>query len=104
MRFVPVLLIAVLAASFALAQDAPHKVVPERGYVPDADTAISVAVAVWLPIYGRKAIAAEKPYHASLMDGVWTVKGSLPKTMAGGVAVAEISMKDGTVLRVSHGK
>ena len=78
---------------------------PPRGYVPDAKTAIRIAVAVWSPIYGEKQIQSEKPFHASLKHGVWTVTGSLPsRAMAGGTALVDISKKDGRVLFVMHGK
>jgi hypothetical protein len=39
------------------------------GYVPDAVTAIKIAVAVWEPIYGAEHIATE------LNNGVWIVAG-----------------------------
>ena len=83
-----------------------HTYKPKDGYVPDARTAIRIAVAVWEPIYGAKQIAGEKPYHARLgTNGIWTVQGSLPKGDGdGGVAVAEIAKDDGRILRVSHGK
>jgi hypothetical protein len=77
---------------------------PGDGYVPDAKTAIKTAVAVWEPIYGEKQIAGEKPYHAQLTDGVWTVEGSLPDGWDGGVAIAQIAKSDGRVLLVIHGK
>jgi hypothetical protein len=76
---------------------------PPQGYVPDAATAIKIAVAVWEPIYGRKQIRSERPFHASLRNGVWTVRGSLPRGAVGGVAEADISKRDGRVLRVIHG-
>ena len=66
--------------------------------------AITIAVAVWIPIYGADTIENEKPVTATLSNGIWTVQGSLPKTMLGGVALAEISKEDGTILRVTHGK
>src|SRR6266850_494912 len=68
-----------------------HSYNPEGGYVTDAKTAISIAIAVWEPIYGVKEIANEKPYRASLdrQHGIWTVEGSLPKGYHGGVAIAE---------------
>jgi NTF2 fold immunity protein len=74
------------------------------GYVPDAATAIKIAVAVWEPIYGRKQIQSQKPFRATLRDGVWTVYGCLPPNTPGGVAEADISKKDGRVLRVIHSK
>ena len=75
---------------------------PKRGYVPDEQTAIAIAVAVWNPIYGKEQIETEKPYHASLRGGVWTVTGSLPEGWDGGTAIAEIAQNDGRVLRVIH--
>jgi NTF2 fold immunity protein len=81
-----------------------HNFVPKDGYVPTKDVAIKIAVAVWEPIYGADKIADEKPYRATLTEGVWTVEGSLPKGAKGGVALAEISKADGRIIRVSHGK
>jgi hypothetical protein len=77
---------------------------PPGGYVPDAATAIKIAVAVLKPIYGRKQIQSEKPFHAELRHGVWRVYGYLPPNTLGGVAEADISQKDGTILRVIHGE
>jgi len=77
---------------------------PDEGLVPTADIAIQIAVAVWEPIYGVENIQRQKPFRATLTNGVWLVEGSLPKRMLGGVALAEISKRDGRVLRVSHGK
>ena len=82
-----------------------HNYKPPLGYVPDAATAIKIAVAVWEPIYGQEQISQQKPYTAVLVKGVWKVEGTLPKQYTvGGVAVAEIAKDDGRVLRVSHGK
>ena len=95
-----------LCPAIALADEptAKHNYRPMAGYVPDEVTAIRIAVAVWEPIYGRRTIAREKPYHAVLSDGVWTVEGSMPRLALGGVAVAEVRRSDGCVLRISHGQ
>ncbi len=82
---------------------------PAKGYVPDAKTAIQIAVAVWSPIYGARKIQGEKPFHATLSHGVWTVIGSLPQhkpgqLLHGGVAMARIARADGRILQVIHGK
>jgi hypothetical protein len=88
----------------ATAQDSSK---PPSGFVPDAATAIGIAVAVWAPIYGEKQIDSEKPYIASLRGNVWTVVGTFHcpagRHCVGGVALAEISKEDGTILRVIHG-
>ena len=89
----------------AAEESTKHNYKPKTGYVPNAETAIKIAVAVWESIYGEERIASEKPYKATLVNGVWVVQGSLREEHTlGGVAVAEISKDDGRVLRVSHGK
>ena len=96
--------VALAAAVVFAAEIAKHSFKPKDGYVPDAKTAIKIAVAVWEPIYGEDKIAGEKPYRAHLANGVWTVEGSLPAGSVGGVAIAEIAKDDGKILRVSHGQ
>jgi hypothetical protein len=73
--------------------------------VPDAKTAIRIAEAVWIPVYGEEKIRQERPIHARLHGSKdrWLVTGSLPKGYIGGVALAVISKTDGRILRVSHG-
>ena len=79
--------------------------VPPNGFVPDAATAARIAEAVWIPIYGAEQIAKEKPFKTSLKGDVWTVTGKdLPAGTLGGVAEAEISKRDGRILRVIHGQ
>ncbi len=73
--------------------------------MPNEETAIKIAVAVWEPIYGAEHIANEKPYHARLTNGVWIVEGSLPKgAEIGGVAEAQITKENGKILNVIHGQ
>lgn len=80
-----------------------HNYKPEQGYVPDKATAIKIAEAIWMPIYGNN-IYDMKPFNAKLKNGVWTVTGTLPGQMKGGVPVAEILKDTGEIIRVSHGK
>jgi hypothetical protein len=94
------LLASVCFYAFAQSKRANYK--PKDGYVPDEQTAIAIAVAVWSPIYGKEKIEGQKPYKAALKNGVWEVRGSLPEGYDGGTAVAEISKNDGRILRVIH--
>ncbi len=98
--------LAAAAMSAAVAQNSQRgpNYKPAAGYVPDAETAKVIAVAVWTSIYGAKSIQSEKPCQARLQNGVWTVEGSLPKGWNSGVALAEIDKQDGRILRVIHGK
>lgn len=77
---------------------------PQDALVPDAKTAIAIAVAVWIPLYGKEKVESEKPYNAELHDNTWTVTGSLPPHLLGGVAKAVIAKSDARVLLVTHGK
>ena len=85
-----------------------HNFRPEAGYVPDAETAMTIAEAVWLPIYGTRVLE-KRPLRARLVDDVWVVEGSLPRppdgtVWAGGVPLAHISKRTDEILRISHGK
>ena len=71
--------------------------------IPNAKTAIKIAEAVWLPIYGKK-IYKEKPFIAKLNSSkIWIVEGSVYVTK-GGAAYIEIQKKDGKILKVYHEK
>jgi hypothetical protein len=61
-RIVTFIAVPLLALSSALAQETnpPHNYKPSQGYVPNAETAIRIALAVWEPIYGKKQIDSEK--------------------------------------------
>src|SRR5438309_11919677 len=85
-------------------QPAPKGYVPPKGFVPDSATAVRIAVAVWIPIYGARQIRSEQPYVARLKDNVWTVTGTLPRGMVGGTAEVRIAKGDGRILFVLHGK
>jgi hypothetical protein len=99
-----VLLVAVAVAAAATPQST-GTYTPPNGFVPDAATAMRIAEAVWIPIYGEAHIAAQKPFKATLKGDVWTVTGKdLPPQTLGGVAEADISKRDGRILRVIHGQ
>jgi hypothetical protein len=111
---------AILAGVVLLALDLAgqdHK--PEWGYVPDSKTAVKIAEAVLVPVYGEKQIESERPLTARLKDGIWTVTGTLrcrdrkggteggTKTLNlcfGGVAEVRISKDDARISFMSHGK
>jgi hypothetical protein len=78
--------------------EASHR--PEAGMVPDAATAIRIAEAVWLPVFG--AADKNRPSMAELKDGIWYVRGTLPKGARGGVPYARIDKKTGAVLGIAH--
>lgn len=72
------------------------------GYIPNEETAIKVAEAIWMPIYGEKDILEHRPYNAKLKDGkVWIVSGTI-YTRKGGSPFAFIQKSDGKILDVYH--
>ena len=82
---------------------------PEEGFVPNSETAVKIAEAVLVPVYGEKQIESERPFTAKLKNDVWTVEGMLhcpngAEHCAGGVAVAEISKTDARIPYINHGK
>lgn len=80
-------------------------IVPAKGYVPDEATAIRVAEAICVGMFGPSVLEKERPFTAKLEgQEVWIVTGSLPKGFDGGVAMVWISKTDGKILGVSHGK
>lgn len=83
-------------------------VCPRADCVPDAKTAVRIAEAVLIPVYGEKHVIRERPLTARLDGDRWIVKGTLPKgrrageIVAGGTAMAEIARRDGRILDVYH--
>ena len=86
---------------------------PKDGYVPDEQTAIKIAEAIWFPIYGSK-IYDEKPYKVKLINKkIWVVEGTLKENLKGmdstiviqkgGVAYIEINKEDCKILKLTHG-
>lgn len=96
-------ILLIFASALCAAEAQKHNVKPASGYVPDEETAIKIAVAIWLPIYGEEQIEKETPYKATLKNGIWYVRSSL-RGAIGGVAEAEIAKDDGRIIRITHGK
>ena len=99
-----VLIGGVLLAIMAFLRNEEGSFKPKDGFVPDEETAIRIAEAIWIPIYGKENIEREKPFKATLTHRVWTVTGSLPEGLKGGAAIVEISKEDAKILKVIHEK
>lgn len=77
---------------------------PENGCITDPQTAVSIAEAVWLPIYGDM-IYDELPFNVVLLkDSVWLIEGTLDKGSVGGTVSMKILKKNGEILDVTHYK
>lgn len=84
--------------------------VPKNGYVPDEATAIRIAEAVFIPIYGEKQVRSEGPFNARVEGDHWVVSGTLPRSskpnvlILGGSMTAEINRMTGCIQAVYHMK
>lgn len=101
-------LLAVVLFTFALtAVAAESSYMPKNGYVPDKATAVKIAEAVLVPIYGEQVLK-QRPFRATLSVDRWIIEGSFnhPKgeVWVGGVALIEIKKSSGEILKVVHGK
>ena len=103
--------ILLLAAAAVCQSAASYK--PTSGFVPDSKTAVAVAEAVLIPVYGKEHVESERPFTATLKRDVWTIEGTLYcldtkgakiADCDGGVAVVKISKSDGRVLYMLHGQ
>ena len=78
---------------------------PSGNMIPNEETAVAIAVAVFKPIYGEGKVESQRPFHAELNGGVWHVYGTLQQgNSLGGTAETELSREDGRIIRVWHGK
>ena len=84
---------------------------PKEPRVPDSATAVRKAEAALILVYGKRQVESERPFTALLKNDVWTVSGTLhcpgnkDSTLCdGGVAVVQISKKDGRILSMIHYK
>jgi hypothetical protein len=87
--------------------------VPKDGFVPDAKTAVKIAEAVLIPVYGEKQVESERPFKAVVKNDVWTINGTLhcPDGMGGespfcfgGTAEVKLSKVDGRIMKMIHYK
>ena len=78
----------------------------KNGVVPDAKTAIKIADAVLVPIYGEDQVASERPFRAELVDDRWVITGTLQggPFVFGGVAHVKISKSTGRIEEIWHSK
>jgi hypothetical protein len=104
-KLLPLILVILVTFSVvAMNVKTSKKTSIKDGYVPNKETAIKIAEAIWLPIYGNEIYNC-KPFVAELRnDSIWVVQGTLKTGLYGGVPYIEIQKADCKVLKVTHGK
>src|SRR5438105_7832010 len=104
---------AICCAVLLLAASQAQSDGPKDGFVPDSTTAVKIAEAVLIPVYGKEKIESERPFKATLENGVWTVNGTLrcpdgkggtTTICVGGTAEVKLSKADGRILKMIHYK
>jgi|SRR5215471_15541193 len=110
-RLIIVALILVVGFGGAYSQELREtkelSVKPKDGLVPNAETAVKIAEAVLIPVYGEKKISEERPFKATRHEDIWRVAGTLncgSPNCEGGTAVVRISKTTGEILFVGHYK
>lgn len=104
-----VALAVVLQTASAGVQKTAKGYVPPDGFIPTSQTAIAVAEAILIPVYGKDQIESERPFKAVLNGNIWVVTGSVPchnpppgAECPGGAAEIRISKRTGQVLFMTH--
>lgn len=89
---------------------------PDSGFVPDKETAVKIAKAIWYPIYGKEDTNRDfKNYAVALIgDTAWFVtrefnsfmkrEGNAVTLSLGGEPYILIRKKDAKILKVTHTK
>ena len=80
-----------------------HSVEREQGLVPDKDTAVRVAEAVLIPIYGTELTFKEKPLTAVLTNEMWIIKNNSRPNSETNI-ILRISKKDARISLVNAAK
>jgi len=80
------------------------KPIEDTNYVPNKETAIKIAEAILIPIYGNEVLN-KKPFTVKLINcKVWHVEGSIGLDELGGVPIIEIQKSDCKILKITHTK
>ncbi len=92
--------------------DSKEPFTPDSGFVPNKETAVKIAKAIWLPIYGNEDQYYNSYSVALIGDTVWLVtrkfkssakeENNVVTVSLGGGPYILIHKKDGKILKVTH--
>jgi hypothetical protein len=101
-RFLFIIIIGCSLANLSYTQKKSH--IEKYDCVPNQETAIKIAEAIWFPIYGN-IIYETKPFQATLLKNkIWKVEGTCIKGDSGGVPTIFINKKDCKIIDMYHTK
>ena len=77
-----------------------------EGAIPDARTAVQVALPVIYNVYGKEDVQKEQPYHVKFQrDGMWIVSGNGANPHGcGGTFSISLQKADGRISSIAHDK
>ncbi len=87
--------VGILVLALSAAAQQPQQ---QSARVPDAATALKIALPKLENRYGKKVIESGQPFTAVLQGDVWFVRGTLCSGCVGGVAQMRLRQRDGKVL------
>ena len=83
----------------------PPRSLAKNIVVPDKETAIKIAKAIWTPVYGENVVQSSRMFDAVQNNGIWTVTAKFSSgKLQEGTAMMDISQEDGRVSRILHGQ
>jgi hypothetical protein len=105
MKHKPLLTLALVAAllSVPLSAQSTGGYRPQNGFVPNEETALKIATAVLLPVYGDKLILSPGAFRVSLKKDFWTVQGHLnckAPECAGDTVEVEVARYGGAIVSI----
>jgi hypothetical protein len=82
-----------------------YGIITANGYIPDKETAIKIAKAIWIPIYGKKELFLLS-YDVKLENGIWIIEGynylQILFNINGGGPLIKIEKNTGRILFVGR--
>jgi NTF2 fold immunity protein len=86
----------------SLADSTSHNMVDNKlDIVKDEATAIKIAEAILVNIYGQECLDRERPYEIYRFDRHWVLRGTMAEEL-GGTFLIIIDAKTAEVLRITH--
>jgi ATP-dependent Clp protease ATP-binding subunit ClpA len=73
---------------------------PPAGIVPDEATAICIAEAIWIPVFGRDRVEQQRPVRVDPHEDSWVVRGNPSKDAEHVALTVTIDKRDGRILWV----
>lgn len=85
-------------------QKLPKKEILPTHIIQTKESAVLIAEAIAISVYGKENILKQRPYSVAEHKGYWIVSGNLPANMMGGVFTVILDAKTAEIVKLVHGK